>query len=160
MGENIALDAISRRLFRFLKHYYIAFGNGSFNLLQREATVATHHEPPLLHVPLRFPEASSRPLTPWASISLDLREMIQHFRFIRSSRQTERQPTEDEDDAGSPQDKRTARERTGANAPLPSGGLGKVTYIKVYANCRLRRIWFSENKRGTLPWEFELYSSS
>lgn len=46
-----------------------------------------------------------------------------------------------------------------ASVMLPSGTLGRVTYVKIFANCRLRRIWFSENKRGSLPWEFALYAS-
>jgi len=25
---------------------------------------------------------------------------------------------------------------------LPFGGFGSVSYVRVYANCRLRRIWF------------------
>ncbi|KAL5499196.1 hypothetical protein ACEPAH_1714 [Sanghuangporus vaninii] len=130
---------------------------------QKEATVVMHHDPPLLHVPLRFPEASTRPFTAWSSISIDLGSMIHQFHLIRASQQAGYESSahaQDEDHENDVPNECTARELSGMNAPLPSGGLGKVTYVKVYANCRLRRIWFSEDKHGALPWEFELYASS
>jgi hypothetical protein len=46
---------------------------------------------------------------------------------------------------------------------LPGGIYSHASYVKVYATCRLRRIWFSEIRmadRGhdeqRMPWEFEL----
>lgn len=42
---------------------------------------------------------------------------------------------EDEDVASKPKKRRKTIE-------LPSGKLGSVTYVRVYANCRVRRIWF------------------
>ncbi|KAL5523219.1 hypothetical protein ACEPAF_1486 [Sanghuangporus sanghuang] len=129
---------------------------------QKEATVVMHHDPPLLHVPLHFPEASARPFTAWSSISIDLASLIQQFHLISSSQRAEYESfahTQDEGHENDVPNERIAREHSGMNAPLPSGGLGKVTYVKVYANCRLRRIWLSDNKRGALPWEFELYAS-
>jgi len=42
---------------------------------------------------------------------------------------------------------------------LPSVRFSHVSYVKVYATCRLRRIWFSETDSSQrLPWEFELYA--
>jgi len=41
---------------------------------------------------------------------------------------------------------------------LPGGAYSHVAYVKVYATCRLRRIWFSEGGPSKkFPWEFELY---
>ena len=44
---------------------------------------------------------------------------------------------------------------------LPSARLSHVSYVKVYATCRLKRIWFSEvDSSQRLPWEFELYAEN
>ncbi|KAG6333927.1 hypothetical protein ID866_5159 [Astraeus odoratus] len=43
---------------------------------------------------------------------------------------------------------------------LPSGTYSHLTYVKIYATCRLRRIWLSDSAPGVgvpSPWEFELY---
>jgi len=43
---------------------------------------------------------------------------------------------------------------------IPGGTYSHVSYVRVYANCRLRRIWFGENDpKEKVPWEFELYSA-
>lgn len=43
---------------------------------------------------------------------------------------------------------------------MPSGTFSHVSYVKVYATCRLRRIWFSEGGlQQRLPWEFQLYAA-
>jgi len=42
---------------------------------------------------------------------------------------------------------------------LPSARFSHVSYVKVYATCRLKRIWFSEEDSSQrLPWEFQLYA--
>jgi hypothetical protein len=42
---------------------------------------------------------------------------------------------------------------------LPSARFSHVSFVKIYATCRLKRIWFSEaDSSQRLPWEFELYS--
>ena len=50
--------------------------------------------------------------------------------------------------------------------PIPKDAFACVTFVKVYANCRLRRIWFSESKHSSssgvamhTPWEFQLYAA-
>ncbi|EJC97730.1 uncharacterized protein FOMMEDRAFT_115057 [Fomitiporia mediterranea MF3/22] len=108
---------------------------------QKEPALKTNHNPPLLHIPLRLP--TSQILTSWRIISIDLGYFTQQFQRARSF------------------SRRYSRDGRSTMAPLPSGAFGKVTYVKVYANCRLRRIWFNENKHSSnLPWEFELYASS
>lgn len=44
---------------------------------------------------------------------------------------------------------------------VPSGGYSHMAYIKVYATCRLRRIWLSESAESSSgrPWEFQLYGT-
>ncbi|CAA7264270.1 unnamed protein product [Cyclocybe aegerita] len=45
-------------------------------------------------------------------------------------------------------------------AAIPTGKYSHVSYVRVYANCRLRRIWFADSPaHQKVPWEFELYSS-
>jgi hypothetical protein len=44
---------------------------------------------------------------------------------------------------------------------LPGARFSHVSYVKVYATCRLKRIWFSEaDSSQRLPWEFELYAET
>ena len=40
----------------------------------------------------------------------------------------------------------------------PSGSYSHLSYVRVYATCRLRRIWFTANgSTQQLPQEFQLY---
>ncbi|KAJ6478726.1 hypothetical protein C8R47DRAFT_1287289 [Mycena vitilis] len=98
--------------------------------------------PPLLHLPLSFPPISSRPLTAWATVTLDLRTLLPHFSSLSLlPRGT--------DDAHMP---------SILGAGMPSGSFSHTCYVKVYATCRLRRIWFSQGGPSKkAPWEFELY---
>ncbi|ESK86357.1 transcription factor iib [Moniliophthora roreri MCA 2997] len=98
---------------------------------------------PLLHLPLSFPPSSSRPLTAWSIINLNLPALLLHFTSLALS-------------AHSPDMSRNINSRR-----LPNGTYSHVSFVKVYATCRLRRIWFSESGPGQkLPWEFELYGGA
>lgn len=104
---------------------------------------ATRHHP-LLHLPLSFPTASSRPLTSWSTISLDLPSLLPFFSSLAPS--TPRDGTSDDS----------------RQAQVPAGKFSHISYMKVYANCRLKRIWLTDTKTTpsmALPWEFELYGS-
>lgn len=110
----------------------------------------TRHSPssrgPLLHLPLAFPTASSRPLTSWTTVSLDLPSLLPAFSSLT--------PSTPGDDAAALLD--------AGPAQVPAGQFSHISYIKIYANCRLKRIWVSDTKTTpstTLPWEFELYGS-
>ncbi|KAN0127377.1 hypothetical protein V8E53_014809 [Lactarius tabidus] len=97
--------------------------------------------PPLLHLPLAFPSASTTPLTSWSTLSLYLPTLLSHF----SSRALVQNLYDEEED-----------ERL-HEVELPSARFSHVSYVKVYATCRLKRIWFSEEDSSQrLPWEFEL----
>ncbi|KAI0294441.1 hypothetical protein BC826DRAFT_1091663 [Russula brevipes] len=99
--------------------------------------------PPLLHLPFSFPSASTTPLTSWATVTIYLPALISHF----SSRALVQNLQDDEEDMRLQE------------IELPSARFSHVSYIKVYATCRLKRIWFSEaDSSQRLPWEFELYT--
>ncbi|KAJ7468067.1 hypothetical protein FB451DRAFT_1352439 [Mycena latifolia] len=101
-----------------------------------------HSSPPLLHLPLSFPSITSRPLTAWATVTLHLPTLLPHFTSSSLlSRGTE--------DAHTP---------LLGGTSVPSGSFSHTAYVKVYATCRLRRIWFSQSGPGKqAPWEFALY---
>ncbi|KAI0346404.1 hypothetical protein BDW22DRAFT_754877 [Trametopsis cervina] len=104
--------------------------------------------PPLLHLPLSFPPASSRPLTAWATINLNLSALMSHFSSASLIQPDEQGSGDDELDVSRPQ----------ITVPVPSGVYSHVTYIKIYATCRLRRVWLSEaGPSQALPLEFDLY---
>lgn len=82
--------------------------------------------PPLLHLPLTFPSASSLPLTSWCSVDLNVATYLPPFsasNLLTAPSQT--CPLE-------------------PMQPVPSGTFSHISYIKVYASCKLRRIWLSE----------------
>ncbi|KAI0077355.1 hypothetical protein K474DRAFT_1684346 [Panus rudis PR-1116 ss-1] len=119
---------------------------------QREPTLK-HTKPPLLHLPFTFPPSSSHLLTGWSTIDLNLPSLLPHF----SSTSLLESSTKDADDDET--NERPALPRV-TSAQVPSGTYSHVSYVKVYATCRLRRIWFSEaGPKQELPWEFQLFSS-
>ncbi|OSD01438.1 hypothetical protein PYCCODRAFT_512229 [Trametes coccinea BRFM310] len=104
---------------------------------------------PLLILPLSFPPPSSRPLTSWCTVALNLPSLLPHFSSATLAR-----ANDDESHSTS------MRTGPSAVAQVPSGIYSHVSYVKVYATCRLRRIWFSEGgPQQQLPWEFGLYGS-
>ena len=102
--------------------------------------------PPLLHMPLSLPSLNSTTLTPWNSISIHIPSLVPHFASSKP------EPVD------------------GADGPVSSVQVGLfpttfafVTYVQIYANCRLRRIWFSETKEVGGMYNirgFELYAAS
>lgn len=100
---------------------------------------------PLLHLPLSFPPTSSRPLTAWSTIVLHLPPLLHQFSSLAVTADTggDVEPNQNP-----------------GTVTFPSGHYSHVSYVKVYATCRLRRIWFSETGPSQkLPWEFELYGA-
>ncbi|KAF7316113.1 Cilia-and flagella-associated protein 20 [Mycena indigotica] len=101
----------------------------------------TPSTPPLLHLPLSFPSISSQPLTAWSTVTLHIPSLLPHFSSAAL----------------------VARGHDGLPVPLamsilPSGAFSHLAFVKVYATCRLRRIWFSHaGPSKQAPWEFELY---
>jgi hypothetical protein len=94
--------------------------------LQTTPTSLPHRSPPLIHLPLDLPKQDQHTLTSWLDIKLNLASLIPLFKTLP-------RPQADTD--------KTKRQKL-TEPPLPSGSFGQVTYVRVYANCRLRRIWF------------------
>ncbi|KLO19356.1 hypothetical protein SCHPADRAFT_818328 [Schizopora paradoxa] len=117
-----------------------------FSTFQKEIAVKATHDPPLLVVPLRFPVEDSNPLTYWSTISIDLSSVIRQYQYTAPN-MLER--------PGEPSEAHESR-----RFPLPNSRYASTDYVQVYANCRLRRIWFSEERpSSSLPWEFQLYGT-
>ena len=95
---------------------------------QETPTIHFDRAIPLLHLPLNLPARSTSTMTPWLHISFDINTLIPLF---------ERLPRRRPEVGLAGQGKRR-KTTTG----LPSGKLGSITYVRIYANCRVRRIWF------------------
>ncbi|THU99760.1 hypothetical protein K435DRAFT_658333, partial [Dendrothele bispora CBS 962.96] len=108
---------------------------------------------PLLHLPLSFPLSSSHPLTAWSTINLHLPTFLPRFSSVALS--TRAEDDDGENDISNPDNVSTI-----SRARLPSGTYSHIAYVRVYATCRLRRIWtVNEGGPGQKPpWEFELYA--
>ncbi|EDR08067.1 uncharacterized protein LACBIDRAFT_297729 [Laccaria bicolor S238N-H82] len=106
----------------------------------------SHNKPPVLHLPLSFPPTSSRLLTPWSTIALHLPTVM--ARFSTPSVITDH---DDEECRGG--------WSSDPNRTIPMGGYSHVSHVRIYATCRLRRIWFGDiGPSQKVPWEFELYA--
>ncbi|KAI6124527.1 hypothetical protein EDD16DRAFT_1767250 [Pisolithus croceorrhizus] len=124
-----------------------------FSYLQKNPTLRCNYSlAPVLHLPLKFPSSSSNALTAWSTVTVYLPGFIPQFASV-SRDQRSRTDASDEDGSTDP-----------SNVPspqfLPGGAYAHLTHIKIYATCRLRRIWLSDSPPGTggpTPWEFELY---
>ncbi|KAF7763455.1 hypothetical protein Agabi119p4_7992 [Agaricus bisporus var. burnettii] len=115
---------------------------------------------PLLHLPLSFPSRSFRPLTAWTTINLHLPTFIPYFsqsNLLTKDEEDQDQEQKDESRLGPEYQSWEHGQSLRQTSNIPSGSYSHISYIRVYATCRLRRIWFDEN--GRPPWEFELYSA-
>ncbi|KAF9558071.1 hypothetical protein CPC08DRAFT_692495 [Agrocybe pediades] len=114
--------------------------------------------PPLLLLPLSFPSHSSSRLTPWSIINVHFPSLLPWFSspIIASG-------DREEDTQESPESRGWSSNALPNTSIIPSsvptGTYSSVLYVRVYANCRLRRIWFDEkSSANTDPWEFSLFS--
>jgi hypothetical protein len=124
---------------------YIPLIACSHYLQKRPTLTFRPSHPPLLHLPLSFPRASSTPLTTWCTVSLNLPPLLPHFTSAELNRDSD-------DDGDTP--------RVGALL-APRGRYAHASYIGVYASCRLRRIWFSQLAYGEeIPWELQMYAGA
>ncbi|KAH7887000.1 hypothetical protein F5I97DRAFT_1090446 [Phlebopus sp. FC_14] len=105
---------------------------------------------PVLHLPLRFQPSSSSSLTAWSTVTLHLPSFIPQFASVARSQMSSAVA-----DNGSPVDRSSLHQ-----TPLPGGSYSHLAFIKIYATCRLRRVWLSDHAPVTgTPWEFQLYGN-
>ena len=102
--------------------------------LQKTPSSHIDRQIPLIHLPLALPTKSVSTLTPWLHISFDLNTLIPLFQAL--PRATEQHGA----------DHKPAKRRKVHSADVPAGHLGYVSYVRVYANCRVRRIWFVSHR--------------
>jgi hypothetical protein len=115
---------------------HLSWSQGSsLTLKQKSPTVHPHRSPPLIHLPLTLPKPSPSTLTPWRHISLNLVPLIALFHSLPRPQLGDTSP----DSPERPQKRRRLVE-------LQSGQLKSVSYVKLYANCRIRRIWFVSDR--------------
>ncbi len=128
---------------------------------QKNPTIHPYRYPPLVHLPLNIPQRTKTTLNPWLELNLNLPSLIVLFQTLPRPRKEiddngpeledgydeDKEGGDDNDDDDLEQkDVKTRRKDTRRKrrkiVELPSGGFGSLTYIRVYANCRVRRIWF------------------
>ncbi|KAJ9092877.1 hypothetical protein QFC20_007250 [Naganishia adeliensis] len=94
-------------------------GRIRFSSFQTTPTVRfSETHPPILHIPLKFP--IDAPLTPWLSLHLNLTSLLPLFHSSAL----------------------TLSNNPVSHRPLPKK-YASTTYIRVYANCRVKRVWMS-----------------
>ncbi|KAG8858226.1 hypothetical protein FRB96_005355 [Tulasnella sp. 330] len=127
-------------------------GNGKegrvrFSTFQEDAKTYPS-DPPLLHIPFRFPEMTSATRTLWTTVDVHLPPLLKHL-----SSTAPQVPLSTTDGHGN-QYQQPLR--------VPFSIFSHASYVKVYANCRLRRIWFSTDGDADGPvgaWELKLYAA-
>lgn len=121
---------------------------------QKNPTLNYNHDlAPVLHLPLKFPSSSSNALTAWSTVTVHLPSFIPQFASVSRD---QRSRTDASDEDGSTENASSIP----SPQSLPGGAYAHLTYVKIYATCRLRRIWLSGSAPGAggpTPWEFELY---
>ncbi|KAA1472421.1 hypothetical protein DENSPDRAFT_838683 [Dentipellis sp. KUC8613] len=134
---------------------------------QKEPALHVTTAPPLLHLPLAFPHASTHPLTTWCTLPVHLPTLLP---FFSSHALIRTRPSERGGGSGDERDTEDLPPEAARRVPRPGPHFSHVSYVKVYATCRLRRIWFSESRMGDTqgtasaqiqrtPWEFQMYAA-
>ncbi|WVO12528.1 hypothetical protein L204_100128 [Cryptococcus depauperatus] len=142
---GVALPCIGLQL-RRLGQRDVSFEVGVVDSRKREGVIRCssfknkpaiypHRLPPLICLPLTLPSSDSQ-LTPWLEIPINLASLLPLFQSL--CRITDEEQEQDE-----------SRKRRRAQVELPSGEFESVSYVRIYANCRVRRIWFSAEGEQT-----------
>lgn len=147
---------------------YLFILNVIFLTTQKRPRLKLNHQkaaagsPPLLLLPLSFPSHSAYPLTPWNTINIYLPSFLPYFSspsLYPSDDDDERDPAAQKEITIKSRNSNPTSTTLLTSTAIPSGTYSHVSYVRVYANCRLRRIWFGDgDSRQKVPWEFELYS--
>ncbi|RSH81224.1 uncharacterized protein EHS24_008661 [Apiotrichum porosum] len=132
-----------------------------------EPTLYAEREPPLVHLPLALP-ADTHKVTDWAETGLHLTSLVALFRSLPAAPPAASDSDDNDDEHGSRKRRRRPpprpARRPADRSRLPEGGLAYTAYVRIYANCRLRRVWFSEEGDKSLDMpgvrdEWALYAA-
>lgn len=104
---------------------------------------------PCLHIPLHLPDsASTSSLTPWREVSINIPQLLPLF-------QNTTLLADDEDGQRS-----AFGSHLSARLPALSERV-VINYVRVYSNCRLKKIWCSETPRGgSDTGEMQMYAAA
>lgn len=118
----------------YLAIRFLSLDTTGTNTILKEHSSVENSIPPLLHVPLDISPPGC--IGPWCTIALNLPTVISHFSSAPCLEGGQRPPS------------------------VPSGSYACIHYFKVYANCRLRRVWLarSADSLTNQAWEFGLYT--
>nr|XP_019010347.1 uncharacterized protein I206_04815 [Kwoniella pini CBS 10737]OCF49128.1 hypothetical protein I206_04815 [Kwoniella pini CBS 10737] len=137
-----------------------------FSSYKNNPTCHPFRNPPLINLPIKIlnqnefstisNNTNNNTLTKWLNISINLNSLLNLFKILPRSKKEKEE-----------EEKIKKRKLKIINNQLPSEGkFQSITYIKIYANCRIRRIWFSEEGEKTLRSmsknvqdEWELYAA-
>lgn len=103
---------------------------------QKRPSLHAHRDPPLIHLPLVLPEKTASTMTPWLEFNMNLSALLPLFQSLPRG-----QTAPDRRDGLGARSKKRRRV-----ADLPTGQFAYVSYVRVYANCRLRRIWLVSHR--------------
>lgn len=108
-------------------------------------------------------------VTDWAEMGLHLASLVALFRSLPAAPPAYSDSDDNDDEHGSRKRRRRPppppARRPADRSRLPEGGLAYTAYVRIYANCRLRRVWFSEEGDKSLDMpgvrdEWALYAAA
>lgn len=115
---------------------------------QKEPSLLAQRRLPLLRLPLEMPEGG---VTEWRQVVVHLAPLIGLFRTLKADEDKEKDPEKGE------RDREGGRERKRPKVTdwhdLPEGRLASVESVRIYANCRVRRVWLSNEGGVRDEWE-------
>lgn len=124
------------RCLRLTDFYGLRADAGDSKLSNPKETpvIHPHRHPPLLHLPMVLPQRSQSTMTEWLDLALNIVSLLPLFQTLPRSAPL---PGISEFDGVS-----LPKKQKRPDVELPNAQFGSISYVRVYANCRLRRIWF------------------
>lgn len=114
---------------------------------QKEPTIHRYRSPPLLHLPLQLPEHAENSMTPWMDIAINTSQLLSLFQTLpdpdsSASEAASDQEVQDHDrELASGKSGRPKRPKPRFAEEVPNTQFASITYLRLYANCRVKRIW-------------------
>lgn len=102
---------------------------------QKAPAIHPHRSPPLLHLPIHLPPVTVSTITPWLHINVNLHSLLPLFQTLTRPPSVVSEESDEDSDEG-PRKRRKILE-------MPNTRFASVSYVRVYANCRVKRIWLA-----------------